>query len=68
MSNLGNLQVRQIGYLSHWDAYPVISLEAVVYSSRWSGSGGIDAYSVANWLLSVLLHCWMDHLTCKNRP
>jgi len=33
MSNLGNLQVQQIGYLSHWDPYAVISLEAVAYSS-----------------------------------
>jgi len=29
MLNLGNLQVQQIGYLSHWDPYAVISLEAV---------------------------------------
>jgi len=32
MSNLGSLQVQQIGFLSHWDPYAVISLEAVAYS------------------------------------
>jgi len=29
---LGSLQVQQIGFLSHWDPYTVISLEAVAYS------------------------------------
>jgi len=24
--------------------------------------------SVANWLPSVLWHCWLAHLACKNRP
>jgi len=30
---LGSLQVQQIGFLSHWDPYAVISLEAVAYCS-----------------------------------
>jgi len=37
------LQVQQIEFLSHWDSYAVISLEAVAYSSycnTWSGSQG----------------------------
>jgi len=29
---------------------------------------GLKPISVANWLPSVLLHCWLGHLTCKNRP
>jgi len=29
---------------------------------------GLKLISVANWLLSVLLHCWLSHLICKNRP
>jgi len=29
---------------------------------------GLKPISVANWLPSVLLHCWLSHLTCKNRP
>jgi len=40
---LGSLHVQQIGFLSHWDPYTVISLEAVAYSS-WDGSGGIEVY------------------------
>jgi len=68
------LHVQQIGFLSHWDPYAVISLEAVAYSSycntvewlcRWVG---LKPISVANWLPSVHLHCWLGHLTCKNRP
>jgi len=30
---LGSLYVQQIGFLSHWDPYDVISLVAVAYSS-----------------------------------
>jgi len=44
---LGRLWVQKIGFLSHWDPYAVISLEAVAYSSyltQWSGSGGTEAY------------------------
>jgi len=33
---LGSLLVQQIGFLSHWDPYAVISLEAVAYS--WHSS------------------------------
>jgi len=29
---LGSLWVQQVGFLSHWDPYAVISLEAVAYS------------------------------------
>jgi len=46
--------VQQIGFLSHWDHYAVISLEAVAYSyysvslvhivTQWSGSGETEAY------------------------
>jgi len=35
----GSLQIQQIGFLSHWDPYTVLSLEVVAYSS-----GGIEAY------------------------
>jgi len=49
----------------------VISLEAVAYSS-YCHTGvvlvGLKLISVANWLPSVLLHCCLGHLTCKNRP
>jgi len=37
----------EIGFLSHWDSYAVINLEAVAYSACctwWSGSGGIEVY------------------------
>ena len=35
----------------------------------WSGSGGIQAWSLTtNWFPSVLWHCWFGHLPCKNRP
>jgi len=40
-----------IGFLSHWDPYAVINLEAVAYTvslvhivTQWSGSGGTEAY------------------------
>ena len=35
----------------------------------WSGSGGIQAWSLTtNWFPSMLWHCWFAHLACKNRP
>jgi len=44
---LDGLQVQQIGFLSQWNPYAVISLEAVAFVhvvTRWNGSGGIEAY------------------------
>jgi len=44
------LQVQQIGFLSHWDSHTVLSLKTVdiyclgPYCIRWSGSGGIKTY------------------------
>jgi len=32
----GRLEVQQIRFLSHWDAYNVFSLEAVAYSSYYN--------------------------------
>jgi len=36
--------VQQVGFLSNWDPYAVISLEAVHIVTQWSGTGGIEAY------------------------
>ena len=49
-----------------------LCVEAVAWSciivTRWSGSGGIQAWSLTtNWFSSVLWHCWFGHLACKNR-
>jgi len=39
---------QQIGFLSHWDPYAVISLEAAAYTvhivTQWGGSGWTEAY------------------------
>ena len=32
----------------------------------WGGPGGIEAWSLGPLLPSVLWHCWLGHLTCKN--
>jgi len=34
--------------------------------SQWSRPGGIEAWSLALLLSSVLWHCWLGHLTHKN--
>ena len=43
--------------------------QSCVIVTRWSGSGGIQAWS---WRLigfsPVVWHCWFGHLACKNPP
>jgi len=65
---LGSLQVQQlIGFLSHWNPYKMLSLEAVAFVHIDGGVVlvGLTPISVANWLPSVLYRCWLGHLTCK---
>ena len=58
--------------LSHWGLYAVCRggcLELYYCITWWSGSGGIQAWSLTtNWFPSVLWHRWFGHLVCKNRP
>ena len=54
-------------WLTTHDNEPVMNSCIIV--TWWSGSGGIQAWSLAtNWFPSLLWHCWFGHLACKNRP
>jgi len=33
---------------------------------QWDGCDGIVAWFLGPYLPSVLWHCWLGHLTCKN--
>jgi len=61
-STVGSLWAQQIGFLSYWGPYAVISLEAVACSSYCNTVVlvGLKPISVANWLLSVLLQCLLQ--------
>jgi len=66
----GSLQVQQIGFLSHWDPYAVISLEAVVLCivTQWSGSGGTEA-NLSGRLASIsAMTLLVGSSDLKNRP
>ena len=63
---------------SHWVHFTVlrcicvfvfscISLHACcIILTRWCGPGGIKLYLMTDHLPSVLWHCWLGHMTCKN--
>ena len=66
------LQVKQIGFVTLGPlrcAYRGGCLALYYCITWWSGSGGIQAWSLTtNWFPSVLWHCWFGHLACKIVP
>jgi len=74
---LGRLSVRLMAQtwpaVSHVRDFgrSVFSLHSVtcrLHGNTVSGLVGYELISVANWLSSVLCHCWLGYLTCKDRP